>query len=668
MSNFGRVLRQTLHYRVTFVASILCALGVAVLWGGNIGAVYPFVEIAFKGESLHAWVDHEIEKAETTRKEFAAQVARHEAELAGASPDRRGAIEGDLATARLRVEAEERALTLYRAARPLIYRYLPDDPFQTLALIVAALLVGTVLKDLCVIGNTVLVARLANLATFDLRKKFFRRTLRMDLATFNDEGSADLMSRFTHDTEHIAQGTMALYGKMVREPLKGLACMVGAALICWRLLVLSLVIAPLAGWLIHQLARRLKKTNRSAMERMAQIYGTLEETFRGIKVVKAFTLERQERRRFHVHAKRYYRQAMRTNYYDALAHPLTELMGIFTISVALLAGAWLVLGSRTDLFGIPMTDRPLSLGALLLFYGLLAGAADPARKLSDVLARIQKAVAAADRVFALLDRQPKVRDPEQPRPLDRHHAELVFDGVDFGYRPDHLVLHDVNLTVPFGETVAIVGANGCGKSTLMNLIARFADPTAGAIRIDGLPLTEVRLRDLRRQISLVTQETILFDDTVYNNIRFGRPGATRDEVIAAAKQAQAHRFIEEQLSEGYETVVGPMGCRLSGGQRQRIALARAILRDPAILLLDEATSQVDLESEQVIHKVLEQFIRGRTAVIITHRLSTLVLADRIVVMDQGRIVDVGTHQELSARCSIYRRMCQIEFHDLRQSA
>lgn len=668
MSNFGRVLRQTLQYRVTFVASIFCALGVAVLWGGNIGAVFPFVEIAFKGESLHSWVDREIQKAETTRADFAARAKQCQTKLASAPPDQQGALQRDLANAQTRIAAEERALELYRFARPYIYRYLPADPFHTLVLIVVAILVGTVLKDLCVVGNTVLVARLANLATFDLRKQFFRRTLRMDLATFNDEGTADLMSRFTHDTEHIAQGLMALYGKMIREPLKGLACLVGAALICWRLLVLSLVLAPLAGWLIHQLSRRLKTTNRSAMERMAQIYSTLEETFRGIKIVKAFTLERLERRRFHVHAKRYFRQAMRTNYYDALAHPLTEMMGMFTICVALLAGAWLVLQSRTDLFGIPMTDRPLSLGALLLFYGLLAGAADPARKLSDVLARIQKGVAASDRVFGLLDREPKVRDPEHPVKLPRHHADLVFNAVSFGYRPDHLVLQDVNLTVRYGETIAIVGANGCGKSTLINLIARFADPSAGEIRLDGVPLPEVRLRDLRRQISLVTQETVLFDDTVYNNIRFGRPGASREEVIAAARQAQAHRFIEEQLVDGYDTVVGPLGCRLSGGQRQRIALARAILRDPAILLLDEATSQVDLETEQVIHKVLEQFIHGRTAVLITHRLSTLVLADRIVVMDHGRIVDTGTHQELAARCAIYRRMCQIDFGDLRQSA
>jgi ABC-type multidrug transport system fused ATPase/permease subunit len=226
----------------------------------------------------------------------------------------------------------------------------------------------------------------------------------------------------------------------------------------------------------------------------------------------------------------------------------------------------------------------------------------------------------------------------------------------------------VNLRIGFGETIAIVGPNGCGKSTLANLIPRFADPTAGEIRIDGIPLSKVRLRDLRRQIGLVAQETILFDDTVFNNIRYGAPEATREQVIEASKQAHAHAFIESQLSQGYDTVVGELGGRLSGGQRQRIALARAILRDPAILVLDEATSQVDLESEQLIQRVLERFVRDRTAIIITHRPAALALADRIVAMDGGRIVDVGTHEELSARCPLYNRLYHIQSEPLRQSA
>jgi ATP-binding cassette subfamily B protein/subfamily B ATP-binding cassette protein MsbA len=225
------------------------------------------------------------------------------------------------------------------------------------------------------------------------------------------------------------------------------------------------------------------------------------------------------------------------------------------------------------------------------------------------------------------------------------------------------VLRAIDLRIPFGESLAIVGSNGCGKSTLVNLVARFYDPVEGAVRLDGVDLRACRVRELRRKIGIVTQQTVLFDDTVMNNIRYGSLHATDEQVIAAAKKAHAHRFIVEKLDEGYDTIVGERGGRLSGGQRQRIALARAILRDPEILILDEATSQIDLESEQLIHQALREFTRGRTAILITHRLSTLTLADRILVMDAGRIADLGTHQELLGRCDIYRRLHQIQFRE-----
>jgi ATP-binding cassette subfamily B protein/subfamily B ATP-binding cassette protein MsbA len=397
---------------------------------------------------------------------------------------------------------------------------------------------------------------------------------------------------------------------------------------------------------------------------MSQIYAILEETFHGIKAVKAFTMERAERLRFHQNSKKFYRKSMRIARYDSLTHPVTEMMGIATICLAIMAGAWLVLNQETHLLGIRMSHRPLSFGSLFLFFGLLSGVSDPARKLSEVFSRIQRAAAAADRIYTLLDREPRIRDPKQPRPCPRHRKELAFENISFSYVESQPVLERVDLKVPFGETVAIVGPNGCGKSTLVNLVPRFFDPVEGCVRLDGVDVREVRMRDLRSQIGLVTQETLLFDDTVFNNIRYGSPRATRDEVIEAARQAHAHRFIEQKLESGYETVVGPQGSFLSGGQRQRIALARAILRDPPILILDEATSQVDLESEQLIHKVLEQFVRNRTTLIVTHRMSTLALANRIVVMNAGRITDVGRHEELLRRCDLYRRLHEIQFREI----
>ena len=703
MRNFSRILRLAVQYRVTLLTSIACALGVAVLWGANIGVVYPFVKVAFQGQSLQDWIEEEIQNSQTTVREKTAQMKRYggllrqppsaQAEslrqwidseaasaeqataesaarikqyqtlLAQTPPTRQRGIRAEIDLAESRVEAERDALWYFRLFQPYIDRYIPHDPFKTVILITGLLLLGTVGKDLFLIGNNVLVARLAQLSTFRLRKLFYRRTLKMNMSTFSGEGTADLMSRFTHDMEHVAIGVETLFGKLVREPLKMAGCLIWAGVICWRLLILSLLVAPVAALLIRWLAKTLKRANRRAMEGMAEIYSALEETFRGIKIVKAFTNERQERRRFHVSSKQYYKRSMRIARYNSLSRPMTEVLGIVTICMALLAGAWLVLSRQTHLLGIRMSPRPLSPEMLLLFYGLLAGAADPIRKFSDVFTQLQRAAAASDRIFARLDRRPEVRDPKRAVPVQRHRQDLVFEGVDFAYQPGHPVLEDIDLRIAFGQTIAVVGPNGCGKSTLANLIPRFYDPTRGTIRMDGVSLKAMRLRELRSQIGVVTQETLLFNDTILANIRYGLPQATRQDVIRAAKQAHAHRFIEKELPDGYETMAGPMGGQLSGGQRQRIALARAILRDPAILILDEATSQIDVESEQAIQKVLEEFIRRRTAVVITHRTAILALADQIVVMQSGRILDIGCHEELLARCELYRRLYQVQFEE-----
>ena len=661
MKNFGRVLRLALRYRVTVFATIVSALVVAFFWGANITAVYPFVEVVFRGQSLQEWVDRSIDKSQKVIAEQTVAIEQLEQQRAAAAEAEQASFRAELSRAQVSLEAEQLALVRYEYLKPYIDNYVPNDPFRTLLVLTLAILVATLVKNVFLITNSVLTERLAQLATLDLRKQFYRRTLRMDMATFGDEGTSDLMSRFTFDMENLANGVSVLFGKLIREPLKMIACLIGAAVICWRLLLLSLVVAPLAAFLINRLAKSLKRANRRAMEEMALIYGKLEETFRGIKIVKAFTGERRERRRFHQGSKAYFRKAMRIARYDALSHPMTEIMGILTICLALAAGAYLLLTGETHLFGVLITPRPLTLSALLVFYGLLMGTADPMRKFSDVFNRLQRAVAAADRIFDRLDRQPQVCDPPRPAQIARHHRQLTLENVDFAYRPDQPVLRDVSLTIPFGQTVAIVGPNGCGKSTLANLVPRFYDPTAGRILLDGVPLTDVRLRELRGQIGLVTQETLLFDDTIYNNILYGRPDATRDEVIEAAQRAHAHEFITAELPQGYETVVGTLGGRLSGGQRQRIALARAILRDPAIIILDEATSQIDLESEQAIHDALETFVQGRTAIIITHRLAILNLADQIVVMQAGRIIDTGKHHDLMARCPLYRRLHQVQF-------
>jgi ATP-binding cassette subfamily B protein/subfamily B ATP-binding cassette protein MsbA len=666
--NFARVLRMAIRYKFTFAATIFSALVVAIFWGANIGAVYPVVEVVLQDKSMHQWIDEKIEHSKTSLDEKTAKLTALQQQLPEATGRDARKIESKIYDLESQLQAETWAIKGYEYAQPLIYAYLPSGAFQTLVLITSLLLLGTIVKDLFLVANNVLVARLSQLATFDLRKLFFRRTLRMDLATFGEDGTADLMSRFTNDMNQVAGGLDSLFGKLIREPLKMFACLALAGFICWRLLLLSLFVAPVAAYLVRWLAKTLKRANRRAMEEIAVMYTNLEETFRSIKIVKAFTNERQARKQFHDNNKRYCQKAMVIAGYDSLTHPMTEVLGIVTLSVAMMAGAWLILSQDTHLLGLRMSDRPLDRGSMLLFYALLAGVADPLRKMSDIFSKLQAASAAADRIFARLDRQPNVREPHDPAPFHRHSLHLTFENVDFGYQPDKLVLKNIDLQIQAGETVAIVGPNGCGKSTLANLIPRFADPTNGFVKLDGVPLPDMRTYDVRRQIGIVTQETMLFDDTIFNNIRYGNPNATREQVIAAAKQAHAHRFIEQELPNGYETSAGALGNCLSGGQRQRIALARAILRDPAILILDEATSQVDLESELAIQQVLEKFIRGRTTVIITHRLAVLSLANRIIVMEGGQILDIGRHEELQSRCPLYQRLYQIHFDDLKQTA
>lgn len=659
MHNFLRALRLVIPYRVTLVLMVITAWAVALFWAADIGGIYPAIQVLFPGQSLQTYIDKEIASTQQ-------QIVNLNKTIAKTTPTAKTSLSLSPATAaavliaRENLEAEQTRLTRQEWLKGYIDAYLPNDAYMTLVVIMMVLLVATIVKCLFLMANSYLVDRLTQLATMRLRKDFFRRTLELDLGTFSQHSATETLSRFTHDVDHLGQGMNFLLGRAIREPLKMVGCFAAAAYICWPLLVLTMVIAPPAGYCISRLSRSLKRANRRAMEEMSSLYNILGEAFTGIKVVKGFTMERYERRRFHNNSKQIYTKSMKIARYDAMVNPITEMMGIGMICTALLAGAYLVLRQQTHLLGIPMSQRPLTFPALIMFYGFLVGATDPARKLSDIFNRLQRAAAAADRVYQLLDREPAVRDVARPRVLNQVAGRLTFENVDFAYTPDSLVLENVSLTIRPGETLAIVGPNGCGKTTLVNLIPRFFEPRSGKVLLDGVDLRELKTRDLRRHIGIVTQDPVLFDDTVLNNIRYGTTHATREQVIDAARRAHAHRFIESKLEDGYETIIGPGGNRLSGGQRQRLALARAILRDPTILILDEATSQIDIESEHLIHQVLEQFTKGRTTVMITHRLSTLDLADRVLVMNAGKVVDIGTRDELLRRCPFFQRLYQLQ--------
>lgn len=646
MHNFFDLLRPALKYRWTIGGILFTSLMVGLLWGLNIGALYPVLKVAFEKQSIRDYVADEIASSNQ-------EVAKLQAELAQAPASSRRSIES-------RIESQERSGRFYSYILPVAAR-MPNDPFQAIVAIVLLLVAGTALKGIFVFCNLMLVAALEQRITFDLRQRFFHKCLKLDLGSFGEERSSSLMSRFHADVGFIAAGVRALAGTALREPLKMMACFVAACWISPRLLMLSLLLTPITAFTIRKLASSIKRANRKSLEEISSLFGVLSEAFHGIETVQAFTLERQQRRKFYGVAKSCMQKTMRIAFYNALTKPVTELLGICFIALALISGAYLTINEATHIGPIRMLDQPLDMFQMMLFFGFLVGATEPARKLSDVFNAIQAGTAAADRLVPLIEQAPAIVDPPQPEALPAGLQHIRFANVSFHYNNETPVLHEIELEIKAGEAIAIVGPNGCGKTTLINMVPRFHDPVHGSVLINGVDVRNVRVRDLRQRIAMVTQRSLLFDDTVYNNIRHGRLNASQTDVIRAAKAARADRFITEKLEDGYETVIGTAGGNLSGGQRQRLALARAMVRDPEILILDEATSQIDIESEQLIHQALEQFAKNRTLIMITHRLSTLELADRIVVMDQGRIADVGTHSDLMGRCGLYQRLHEIQF-------
>jgi len=473
------------------------------------------------------------------------------------------------------------------------------------------------------------------------------------------------MSRFTNDTEALTMGLKMLIGKTVCEPLKMIACLGGAAFISWRLLLLCLIITPIAGLVIGILSQALKRSNKTAMQSMAAMYELIGDTFKSIIAVKAFNGEDHEQHRFRQATTCYYQHVMRIAKFNSMTRPTTEIAGMGIVALAVICGGYLILNQQTHLLGIQMSINPLSHGEIMTFFAFLIGASDPMRKMADVFNLVQRSAAAADRIYEMLDRLPDVPDAQHPITPPQKIDRLVFDKVRFAYDESNLVLNDVSLTIPAGQVLAVIGPNGCGKSTFAKLIPRFYDPQSGTVSLNDCDLTDLSKYDVRERVGLVTQNAILFDDSVMNNLRYGDRHATDEQIYAAAKQAKAHEFITQELEDGYETIVGESGGKLSGGQRQRIALARAILCDPEIIVLDEATSQIDLESEQIIHRVLQEFFVNRTAILITHQMATLELADRIIVMDKGQIIDDGTAEQLLNRSPFFQRMAQ---GDLKESA
>ena len=671
MKNFLRAVRAAWPYRARLIVSFICAIFAALFWSLNISSVGPVLQILSKHESLQEWARKSIEATQSSidnldkdRERFSREAKELDALSPNPTRDKRlRDLSSDLARTDRKLRDESRALYIYRISEWYLKRFCPSDRFQALALVIALVVLTVAIRGFFEFWQESLVGSVVNLSLFDIRNRFYRKVIHFDLNSFSHEGTHELMARFTNDIELIGNGTKTLFGKVIAEPMRALACVIAACFISWQLTLMFLVLVPIAIFILTKVGRSMKRATRRLLERVSSIYRILQETFRGIRVVKAFTMEPYERRRFCAATRDYYHKAMWVVNLDAFAGPTIELMGVAAVALALLAGAFLVLRQQTKLGPFQMCDQPLSDITLLALYALLAAIADPVRKLSSVYTRLQSGAAAADRVYSYMDREPRVRSNSGGMRLKRLSNTLEFRDICFSYEPGQSVLTNVHLRIRAGETMALVGKNGCGKTTLVGLIPRFFDPDHGSVLIDGADIRHVNLRSLRQQIGIVTQETVLFDDTIYNNIGYGSRRANAEQLEQAARKAFAHDFIM-RLPEGYQTKIGDAGSKLSGGQKQRIALARAILRDPGILILDEFTSQCDAESETLIHRALKEFVRGRTTLVITHRLNTLEIADRIAVVEEGRIIAVGTHAELLRDCPQYQRLHDAQFQRL----
>ncbi|MBM4068562.1 MAG: ABC transporter ATP-binding protein [Planctomycetes bacterium] len=668
MKNFVRALRFAFPYRARIIVSVICAVLAALFWSLNFTAIYPTMKIVGSGKNLQELIDDSIADVQKRSDEVRAGLEdklKEQKRLLTEPPDadrfnQERHIARDIAVAESKLKSAAHEDARYRHAKRYIDAYLPTDRFRTIAFLVGLVVIGMALKGIFEFFQETLVGSVVNLSLFGLRNMCFRKVVHLDVSHFNEQGTHEMMSRFTNDIEMLGNGQKMLFGKMIAEPLRALGCVVFACFISWQLTFMFLVLVPVALVILTRVGRMMKRATRRMLERMSLIYKILQESFTGIRVVKAFTREAGERARFRRATREYYTKAMWVVKLDAIAGPIIEVLGIAAVAGALLAGAYLVINKKTHFLGIQMAYYPLEAESLLQLYALLAAISDPVRKLSSFLTKVQSGAAAADRIFNLIDRDPKVQSQPQGPRLNRHAETIEFKNVCFSYDPGHPILNGIDLRVRFGETIALVGKNGSGKSTLMNLLPRFYDPDHGSITVDGIDIRMANLRTLRQQVGVVTQDTILFDDTIARNISYGHPHATAEEIESAARQAFAHDFIAK-LPNGYETRVGEAGSKLSGGQKQRLTLARAILRNPSILILDEFTSQSDAESEAIVHKFLREFMRQRTTFVITHRLNTLEIADRIVVLDAGRIVAVGTHADLLDHCNVYQRLHEAHF-------
>ncbi len=525
-------------------------------------------------------------------------------------------------------------------------QYMADHgAVATLFTLAAFMIVMTLLKTSCYFGSTAVLVPMRTGILKDLRMQIYNKILALPLGFFSQERKGDIIARMSGDVQEVEYSITSSIEMLIKNPILIIFYVGTLIFISWKLTLFVLIFAPVMIWLMGVIGRNLKKRSTEAQALWSDVMSQVEETLSGLRIVKAFLAERKMSSRFEKVTGAMRRKNSRVSTRQALAHPVSEFLGTVMICIVLCFGGSLIIT------GTSFIDAPTFIFFMVILYSVI----QPIKDLSKAAYSIPKGLASMERVDRILGAQNTILEAEDAVDIDSFKDCISFKHVNFSYESGREVLHDISFDIHKGQTVAIVGASGGGKSTLVDLIPRFYDPDSGSITIDGIDIRKIRISSLRSLMGNVNQDPILFNDTVFANIAFGVEGATLEQVEEAARIANAAEFINEK-PEGYESNVGDRGCKLSGGQRQRVSIARAILKNPPILILDEATAALDTESERAVQEALDRLMNNRTTIAIAHRLSTIKDADEIIVIDEGRIVERGRHDELLALNGYYRKL------------
>ena len=521
--------------------------------------------------------------------------------------------------------------------------------FTTLVMMGLTLIIMTGLKTFFYFASSAVMVPLRTGIVRDIRVEVYRKVLSLPLSFFSEERKGDIIARMSADVQVVENSITSSVDMLIRHPIAIIVCFVTLFAVSWQMTIFVLVVAPLAGWIMGSVGRKLKSQSAAVQSQWGNLIAQLDETLGGLRIIKAFIAEKKMEKRF-ADVNEEYRKGMNAMVIrQSAAHPMSEFLGTVIIVVVLWFGGSLILSESN------LIDASTFIFYMVILYSVI----NPLKDLSKATYQIGPGLASMDRIDFILKAENPIQEPEHPVENFQFEQEIELRDVDFSYIAERPVLKHINLKVPKGKTIALVGQSGSGKSTLVDLIPRYHDVTGGEVLIDGKNITGLRISDLRALIGNVNQEAILFNDTFYNNITFGVDNATMEQVVEAAKIANAHAFIMES-ENGYDTMIGDRGGRLSGGQRQRVSIARAILKNPPILILDEATSALDTESERLVQEALERLMKSRTTIAIAHRLSTIKNADEICVLYEGEIVERGQHEELIAKNGYYKRLYDMQ--------